>query len=39
LHARKIEFIHPVSEKKLEIIAPVPSENVVWQYFEKNLNK
>lgn len=29
LHARKIEFIHPVSKEKIEIIAPTPNE-VIW---------
>lgn len=37
LHARKIEFIHPVSEKKIEIIAPVPEHDVVWQFFKSIL--
>lgn len=28
LHARKIEFTHPVSKKHLTIIAPTPNENI-----------
>lgn len=32
LHARKIIFIHPVSKVKLEIIAPLPNENL-WSFF------
>lgn len=30
LHARKIEFIHPVSKEKIQITAPVP-DDVVWK--------
>lgn len=33
LHARKIVFIHPVSEKEVEIVAPLPENDAVWQYF------
>ncbi|MDR1983723.1 MAG: RluA family pseudouridine synthase [Prevotellaceae bacterium] len=33
LHARKIEFIHPVSGKQIEITAPFPT-NDLWQCFE-----
>ncbi|MDR3226846.1 MAG: RluA family pseudouridine synthase [Prevotellaceae bacterium] len=32
LHARKIEFIHPVSNTNIEIIAPFP-ENDLWKFF------
>lgn len=34
LHARKLEFIHPVTKEKLEIIAPVPQNDAVWQACE-----
>ena len=30
LHARKIEFIHPVSKEQISIIAPTPNE-VIWK--------
>jgi len=30
LHARKLEFIHPVKEKTITVIAPVPDEPI-WQ--------
>src|SRR5690606_5098153 len=30
LHARKIAFIHPVQKKLLEITAPAPSNDVMW---------
>ncbi|MCB0508742.1 MAG: RluA family pseudouridine synthase [Chitinophagales bacterium] len=28
LHARKIEFIHPIKKEKIEIIAPTPNEKI-----------
>ena len=33
LHARKIEFIHPVSKEKIVVTAPVP-EDVIWKACE-----
>jgi len=33
LHARKINFIHPVSKLPIEIVAPVPDDKL-WKYFE-----
>lgn len=36
LHARKIEFMHPVKKEPLSITAPVPNE-VVWKAFEQNV--
>jgi 23S rRNA pseudouridine1911/1915/1917 synthase len=39
LHARKIKFIHPISEKEIEIIAPVPKQDSIWQFFEEILRK
>jgi len=38
LHARKIEFEHPVSKEKISIIAPVPDEPL-WKYFEEKFSK
>lgn len=35
LHARKIEFVHPVSKLPISIIAPVPDDKI-WSVFEKN---
>jgi 23S rRNA pseudouridine1911/1915/1917 synthase len=35
LHARKISFIHPVSQEALELTAPVPNDKL-WLNFEKN---
>ncbi len=34
LHARKLEFIHPVTKEKIEIIAPVPQNDAVWRACE-----
>lgn len=34
LHARSIEFVHPVSGKLLKIVAPVPNEKL-WTDFEQ----
>ena len=36
LHARKIEFIHPVSKMPIEITAPVP-EDALWHALENNI--
>lgn len=35
LHARTISFIHPVSDKKINITAPVPEDNL-WREFENS---
>ncbi|HPR32133.1 MAG TPA: RNA pseudouridine synthase [Prolixibacteraceae bacterium] len=36
LHARKIEFVHPVSKEEVRIIAPVPGD-ALWKYFEEKV--
>lgn len=36
LHARKIEFIHPVKKEKMTIVAPVP-EDKIWQDFQASI--
>lgn len=33
LHARKISFIHPVSKEKIEVVAPLPNDNL-WKALE-----
>jgi 23S rRNA pseudouridine1911/1915/1917 synthase len=35
LHARSVEFIHPVSKEKIQITAPVPEDDKLWQAMEK----
>lgn len=37
LHARKVEFFHPVKKEKITIIAPVPNDPL-WKYFEKTVD-
>ncbi len=34
LHAREIEFIHPISKEHIHIAAPTPSEDNLWASFE-----
>jgi len=34
LHARSVEFIHPVTKEVITVTAPVPEDNL-WQAFEK----
>jgi 23S rRNA pseudouridine1911/1915/1917 synthase len=36
LHARKIQFTHPVSQESISITAPVPSDSL-WKWFEKEI--
>ncbi|KFC24679.1 RluA family pseudouridine synthase [Chryseobacterium sp. FH1] len=36
LHARKLEFEHPVTKEKVEIFAPVPQNDAVWKACESN---
>ncbi|MDR1055218.1 MAG: RluA family pseudouridine synthase [Prevotellaceae bacterium] len=33
LHARSIEFIHPIKKERIKIIAPTPNDTL-WRYFE-----
>lgn len=37
LHARYVEFIHPVSKALISITAPTPQDNI-WKYFEEQLS-
>jgi len=34
LHARKLEFIHPVTKENIEIMAAVPQDDAVWKACE-----
>ena len=36
LHARKVQFIHPVSKNEIEIIAPVPENDTLFRHCEDN---
>jgi 23S rRNA pseudouridine1911/1915/1917 synthase len=35
LHARHVEFTHPVSKQLVQITAPVPADDKLWQAIEK----
>jgi len=35
LHARSVEFIHPVSKDYIQITAPVPEDDKLWKTMEK----
>jgi len=35
LHARSIEFIHPVSKLQISLTAPVPVDDKLWHTMEK----
>lgn len=37
LHARTLSFIHPVRKEPVHIIAPIPSQDPIWQAIDKNL--
>ncbi|MFO7656328.1 MAG: RluA family pseudouridine synthase [Bacteroidales bacterium] len=37
LHARQIEFVHPVRNEPVTITAPVPAGDKLWQFFESTL--
>ena len=36
LHARSIEFIHPVSKKQISVTAPVPADDKLWLDMEQS---
>lgn len=38
LHARSIEFTHPIKNEPVKIIAPAPPEDILWKFFEELLN-
>jgi 23S rRNA pseudouridine1911/1915/1917 synthase len=35
LHARKLEFIHPVTKENLAITAPLPKNDALWKACEE----
>ena len=35
LHARKLDFIHPVTKEHVEIVAPVPQNDAIWRACEE----
>jgi 23S rRNA pseudouridine1911/1915/1917 synthase len=38
LHARKVEFVHPVKQEKISVTAPPPDE-AIWNYFVSVIGK
>jgi 23S rRNA pseudouridine1911/1915/1917 synthase len=38
LHARSVEFIHPVKKEKIEVLADPPDDNL-WHFFAKKIEK
>jgi 23S rRNA pseudouridine1911/1915/1917 synthase len=30
LHARNLEFMHPVSNEKIHVVAPTPDRDAIW---------
>ncbi len=36
LHARNVEFEHPVTKERIKLVAPVP-DDALWKFFEKSL--
>ena len=34
LHARQVEFTHPVSKEQISITAPVPEDDTLWKAME-----
>lgn len=39
LHAREVSFVHPVSQKEIHIVAPVPADDKLWIEMEKITTK
>ena len=37
LHARMVEFIHPVKKEPITIVAPVPKD-ILWNFFEDQVS-
>ena len=35
LHARSVEFIHPVSKEFIQLTAPLPTDDILWQAMER----
>ena len=39
LHARRVQFIHPVSSEPVDVCAPVPRTDVLWQDLEEAVER
>ena len=36
LHSRSLELLHPVRKEMIKVVAPVPKDDNLWQFFEQN---
>lgn len=36
LHSRSVEFVHPVRKEPIKIVAPVPTGDPLWAFFEES---
>ena len=36
LHSRSLELLHPVRKEVIKVVAPVPKDDNLWQFFEQN---
>ena len=39
LHARRVHFIHPVSKKEIDVVAPVPQGDALWAALESQASQ
>ena len=36
LHARSVQLVHPVKQAEIEIVAPLPTQDPLWQFFDRS---
>lgn len=36
LHARSVQMVHPVKQEEIEIVAPLPLNDRLWQFFDRS---
>ncbi len=36
LHARSVQMVHPVKQEEIEIVAPLPPNDPLWQFFDRS---
>ncbi|MFP4064042.1 MAG: RluA family pseudouridine synthase [Bacteroidales bacterium] len=37
LHARSVQMVHPVKQENIEVIAPLPPQDPLWQFFDQTV--
>ncbi len=37
LHARSVQMMHPVKQTAIEIVAPLPARDPLWQFFDRSV--